>query len=82
MLITLYKSTFCPRCHFAKKYILEIIADDTEIQLKEIDVMTAPRQSLRDGVRMIPALKIDNHYLSALFLNKTTIADFITSHKR
>jgi len=81
MLVTLYKSAFCPRCYLAQKYILEIIAHDPKIQLKVVDVMTSPRQSLRSGIKMIPALTIDHHHLSALFLSKTTIADFINSHK-
>jgi glutaredoxin len=81
MLVTLYKSAFCPRCRLAQKYILETIAHDSEIQLKVVDVMTSPLQSLKSGIRMIPALKIDNHHLSGLFLSKTTIAAFIINHK-
>jgi hypothetical protein len=43
----------------------------------EVDILTAPRQSWNDGIRMIPALKIDERVLSALFMSKTNIADFI-----
>lgn len=60
---------------------MELTSSDPAIQLKEIDVLTAPRQSWNDGVRMIPALKIDNHILSALLINKTAIADFIALHR-
>lgn len=77
MLVTFYKSALCPRCHLARKYLLEIISADPGIQLQEIDVMTAPRQSWNDGIRMIPALKIDNRIFSSLFLSKSAITDFI-----
>jgi len=81
MHVTLYKSALCPRCHMARKYLMEIISEDPEVCLQEIDVMTAPRQSWIDGIRMIPALKIDNHILSALYLGKSAIAEFIASHR-
>jgi len=81
MHVTLYKSAFCPRCHLTRKYLLEIISADCEIRLQEIDVMTAPRQSWNDGIRLIPALKIDNHILSALYLGKSAIAEFIAGYR-
>ncbi|MGB3213093.1 MAG: hypothetical protein WBB19_20490 [Desulforhopalus sp.] len=52
-----------------------------EIQIEEVDVLAAPRRSWKDGVRMIPALKIDQHFLSALFISKANIAEFIARHK-
>ena len=81
MRIILYKSMLCPRCHLTGKYLRELIADDPEITVEEIDIMAAPRQSWSDGIRMIPTLKIDNHILSALFISKIDIAEFIASHK-
>lgn len=81
MLITLYKSMFCPRCHLARKYLHELTAHDLEIKVEEIDILVTPRRSWSDGVRMIPALKIDNHILSALYINRIKIADFIADHR-
>jgi hypothetical protein len=72
---------FCPRCHLAGKYVREITSHDPEIKVEEIDIMAAPRQTWSDGIRMIPALKIDNHILSAVFMSKSDIADFIAKHK-
>lgn len=80
MLITLYKSALCPRCHATRKHILELTAEDPEIQLTEIDILTAPIKSWNDGIRMIPAVKIENNIFSALFLNRNALAEFITSH--
>lgn len=81
MHITLYKSMLCPRCHLAGKYLLEITSHNPEIQVEEVDILAAPRRSWNDGIRMIPALKIDNHILSALFMSRTNIADFIARNK-
>ena len=81
MLITLYKSTFCPRCHLARKYLYEIASHDLGIKVEEIDILDVPRQSWSDGVRMIPALKIDSYIFSALFMSRSNIADFVAKHK-
>ena len=81
MRITLYKSMFCPRCHLARKYVRELISHEHGIEVEEIDVLVAPLQSWSDGIRMIPALKIDDHILSALFMSRINIADFIAKNK-
>ncbi|TKB28085.1 hypothetical protein FCL47_00925 [Desulfopila sp. IMCC35006] len=82
MHICLYKSSFCPRCYVTKKYLLEITAQHPDIDVEIIDVATEPRRSWNEGVRMIPALKIDGDILSALFISRTDITDFINKHKR
>jgi len=81
MYITLYRSTLCPRCRLARKYLLDLTSQDPEIEIREVDVLTAPRQSWREGIRMIPALKIDDQIMSALFMSKTDIAAFISRHR-
>jgi glutaredoxin len=80
MLITFYKSAFCPRCYFARKYLHEITASNPEIQVIEVDVLTAPQLSWRNGIRMIPALKINERILSALFISRKDIAAFIAGN--
>lgn len=82
MLITLYKSSICPRCHLAKKYLQHIVRDDSSISLEEVDVLLSPGKAVRDGVRMIPAIKIDGELKSALYFNKSAIMNFIDKHRR
>jgi len=65
----------------ARKYLLDLTSQDPEIEIREVDVLTAPRQSWREGIRMIPALKIDDQIMSALFMSKTDIAAFISRHR-
>jgi glutaredoxin len=80
MLITFYKSAFCPRCYLARKYLHELAASNPEIQVIEVDVLSAPQQSWRNGIRMIPALKINERVLSAIFISKKDIAAFIAGN--
>jgi hypothetical protein len=77
MQITLYRSFLCPRCFLAKKYLQEIAQQKDNLTIIEVDIMDQPIKSWQDGIRLIPALKIDNKILSGIFLNKTQILNFI-----
>ncbi len=81
MHITLYKSNLCPRCYIAKKHILSLINQDSEISFEEIDIITSPLIAWKDGVRMIPAIKIDNDILSGAILTRAQLAEFINQKK-
>lgn len=81
MLITLYKSSLCPRCHLAKKYLKQIAQGDPSISIKEVDVLLSPRKALREGARMIPAIKIDGEIRGALYFKKSAIKKFIDRHR-
>jgi glutaredoxin len=79
MVVTLYRSAFCPRCHLARKYLFNIISQKPEIQVEEVDVFASPVRTWREGIRMFPALKIDNHILSGVLLSKENIANFVAA---
>ncbi len=81
MKITLYRSNICPRCFLARKYLLEIVGDDPDIQIEEVDILGSPQRCLQDGIRMVPALVIDKDKLSGIFLSKKVIQAFINRHK-
>jgi len=82
MQIIFYRSNLCPRCFFAKKYLLEIVEVDPHIQIEEVDILGSPQRCLQDGIRMVPALTIDGDKLSGVFLSKEKIRTFIDSHKK
>lgn len=65
----------------AKKYLQHIARDDASISLEEVDVLLSPGKAVRDGVRMIPAIKIDGELKSALYFNKSAIMNFIDKHR-
>ncbi len=81
MKITLYRSNICPRCFLARKYLLEIVGDDPDIQIEEVDILGSPQRCLQDGIRMVPALVIDKDKLNGIFLSKKKIQAFINPHK-
>lgn len=81
MHITFYRSAICPRCHFAKRYLAEITSETPEIIVENVDIVTAPIRAWKDGIRMVPALKIDRRILSGMLLSRDNIADFIAHRK-
>lgn len=77
--ITFYRSRLCPRCHVAGKHLRELAANDPSLEIEEIEVLLAPRRAWQAGIRMIPALEIDNRVLSGVFLGREAIAEFIAA---
>lgn len=66
----------------ARKYLKQIALTDPTIAIEEVDILLFPQRAWKDGVRMIPALKIDNTLKSSLYLNKEAIMEFISMHTR
>ena len=54
---------------------------DPDLDIIEVDIFKNPRRAWRDGIRMIPALKVNDRVLSSLFLNKDTISSFLQQCK-
>ncbi|KJR97834.1 MAG: hypothetical protein VR65_22720 [Desulfobulbaceae bacterium BRH_c16a] len=79
--ILFYRSIFCPRCALARRYLQQLASADSSIRIEEIDILLSPRRAWLDGIRMIPALKVDDQVLSGLHLSKSAIADFISRQK-
>ena len=79
MLITLYKSSLCPRCYFAKKALLELVKKNPSLRVEEVDILTSPGKTFRSGITMIPAIKIGNKMLSSIYLSPKKIDEFVTS---
>ena len=77
MHITFYHSTFCPRCRLARHALKDITRGRGDIEIEEIDVLKRPLETLRKGIRMVPALQIDNRVLSGLYLKRRHIHQFI-----
>jgi glutaredoxin len=80
MKITLYGSSLCPRCHFARKILLEIAHGNQNTEIEEIDVVAHPLKTWSDGIRIFPALKIDDAIFSGIFLSRKKMETFIKDH--
>lgn len=79
MLITLYKSSLCPRCYFTKKILRELKKKHPSLRVEEVDVLLSPGKAYRSGITMIPAIKIGDKTLSSIYLNRKKIDEFVTS---
>ncbi len=77
MKITFYKSKFCPRCRAAGKSLYALTAQQSDIEIEEVEVLLHPIQSFQAGIRLIPALKGKKGCLSGFFLSQEEISDYI-----
>ena len=48
-----------------------------DLEVEEIDVVTNPLLSLKNGIRMIPTLKSGDTKLSGIFLGEDEIREFL-----
>ncbi len=77
MRIVFYKSVLCPRCFLAKKHLLAVCSAHPHLQIEEVELVTSPLRTWRDGIKMVPALKVGDNVLSGLYLSKEAITDFV-----
>ena len=63
----------------AKKALDELLAErsDDEYSLEEVEIITNPLRTIKDGVKLIPALKSGNLMISGVLLRKEKIAAFL-----
>lgn len=77
MKVTFYKQVLCPRCHMAGKHLQNLLKQSDDFMLEEVDILAQPLRSWRDGVRMIPAIRVGDDILSGVYLSRTAIKKFI-----
>lgn len=61
----------------AKKVLDELLVNRDDVQLEEVEIMTNPLRTLKDGVKFIPTLKCGNEQLSGILLNRDKIEAFL-----
>jgi glutathione S-transferase len=58
--------------------VLRNLRDELQdFEIKEIDIVSHPLVSLKNGVRMIPTLELDGRRLSGILLGEQEIRDFL-----
>ncbi len=77
MNLLFYKSTLCPRCHIAQKYLQEATQHCPELKIETVDIVTSAQRFRRDGIRMIPTIAIEGKRLSMLWPTKKAIYNFL-----
>nr|WP_320116783.1 hypothetical protein [uncultured Desulfuromonas sp.] len=81
MTITFYRTALCPRCFLAKRALDKVVAG-TDITVETVEIATTAINSWRDGIRMIPALKIGDEILSGVLLDEQRIRRFIDQNQK
>ena len=61
----------------AKKTLDELLKDTDDMQIEEVEIITNPLRTLKDGVKFIPTLKCGDEQISGIFLNRKTIETFL-----
>lgn len=64
----------------ARKSLQKLITGINHVELEEIDVVTNLKRSSADGIRMIPAIKINDQILSGILLSPEKIKDFLNKN--
>ena len=65
----------------ARRSLKEICNSDEQFEIEEIDILQQPKRTWQAGIRMIPALQVDNEILSGAYLTKLQILRFIQEFK-
>jgi hypothetical protein len=60
----------------------KIQEEDSDLEVKEIDVVANPRKSWQEGIRMIPTLIKGKKKLSGIFLSSKQIRDFLITNRK
>ncbi len=61
----------------AKKALDELLSDMSDVSLEEVEVLTSPLRTIKDGVKFIPTLKCGDEQLSGILLDRTKLKDFL-----
>jgi len=61
----------------AKKALDELLTDRPDISLEEVEILSSPLRALKDGIKLIPALKSGDEQISGIFLSKGKIKAFL-----
>lgn len=79
-MLIFYYSPLCPRCARARKHLRALLGDRFERDCHCIDIVKQARQTWRDGIRMIPALRYGDATISGIVLLRDEIEMFLKEH--
>lgn len=77
MKITFYQSALCPRCLLVGRALQKLQEQHPDLVVEKIEVITRPVESLRQGIRIIPALTAGGRKLSGIILTPAAVREFI-----
>lgn len=81
MKIEFYKTSVCPRCLLAARELSKALQNYPEIELETIEVSSNLARAWKAGIRLFPALKIDDVILAGILLSHEQINEFIAKNR-
>ena len=61
----------------AKKALDELLSDFDDVELEEVEIISNPLRTLKDGVKFIPTLKSGDEQISGILLSRDKIKVFL-----
>lgn len=58
MEIIYYKSAICPKCIPTSRFLKELKSEHPEIEIKEIEIITHLKSTIKDKVYSIPVIEV------------------------
>lgn len=77
MTIILYRTRLCPRCYLARKHLLDLTRHRPDLIVEEREILRDLIATGRDGITMIPAIKVGDRVLSGIYLDRHRIEAFL-----
>jgi predicted DsbA family dithiol-disulfide isomerase len=77
MKIVFYHSVLCPRCLLVGRTLKRLQEEHPDLVVEKVEVTTHPAESLRQGIRIIPALTAEGRKLSGLILTPAAVREFV-----
>ncbi|RJX31703.1 MAG: hypothetical protein C4531_07250 [Desulfurivibrio sp.] len=77
MKIVFYHSIVCPRCLLVGRTLRQLQCEFPDLAVEKVEVTVRPLESLRNGIRMIPALTCRDQRLFGLILTPAAIREFV-----
>lgn len=81
MIIEIYKSALCPRCAYAMHALKKLQDEFDDIKIVSFDIATNFSDFKRAGIKLIPAIKINENKRSWILPKSNEIRDFVLENR-
>lgn len=76
-----YKSMFCLRCLYVSKVLKRLMREYSDLTVETVDIGQQPSRAWEVGIRLIPALQIQDERIASFLLTRKKIIAFIQKHQ-
>ena len=76
--VTLYHSVVCPRCHFSRLMLKQVLKDFPDIQVERKELFSNMSEAKAAGARTIPALVAGDKVLRGSIFTPGKLREFFS----